>query len=247
MAKSEGIRPMQDEQKPDRRRPVRRCAALAAAMLGASAAQAADYPAMAPLDRYLMDRSAEVALARSAAPPSIADKAAVLVLTPRGYAIAAKGSNGFVCAVERAWMSQYDFPGFWNPRMRGPICFNPPAVRTVLPYTLKRTELVLAGRSRPQMIAEIRQKIRTGALPHIEAGALTYMMSKQGYLNDDARNWRPHLMFYFPRSEAATWGADLPGAPPMLNPQFQDSPEALSVLMVPVMHWSDGTPAPPMR
>jgi hypothetical protein len=54
-------------------------------------------------------------------------------------------------------------------------------------------------------------------------------------------------MFYFPRAEAATWGADLPGAPPMLNPQFQNSPEALSVLMVPVTHWSDGTPAPAMR
>jgi hypothetical protein len=73
------------------------------------------------------------------------------------------------------------------------------------------------------------------------------MMSKQGYLNDDARNWLPHLMFYFPRAAGAMWGADLPGAPPMLNPQFQDSPEAISVLMVPVMHWSDGTPAPAMR
>jgi hypothetical protein len=84
-------------------------------------------------------------------------------------------------------------------------------------------------------------------LPPLEAGALTYMMSKQGYLNDRARNWVPHLMFYFPRSAGATWGADLPGAPPMLNPQFQHSPEALSVLMVPVTHWSDGTPAPAMQ
>jgi hypothetical protein len=224
-----------------------RCAAaLGVALLWAPAALGADYPAMAPLDRYLMDRAAEVALARSAAPASIADRATVLVLTRHGYATAVRGANGFVCLVERAWMSQYDFPGFWNPKMRGPLCFNPPAVRSILPYTIKRTELVLAGRSKAQMIAAIRDGIARHALPRLEPGALSYMMSKQGYLNDAAGHWVPHLMFYFPRAPGASWGADLPGAPPMLNPQFEDSPEALSVLMVPVTHWSDGTPAPAM-
>jgi hypothetical protein len=221
--------------------------ALGVALLVATMAKAAEYPAMAPVDQYLMDRSAEVALAKSAAPSSIADRASVLVLTPHGYEKAVTGDNGFVCAVERAWMSQYDFPGFWNPRMRGPLCFNPAAARSILPYTVKRTALVLAGRSKAQMIAAIRDGVRRRTLPRLEAGAMTYMMSKQGYLNDEAQNWRPHLMFYFPRSGAEAWGADLPGAPPMLNPQFQDSPEALSVLMVPVMHWSDGSPAPAMR
>lgn len=224
-----------------------RCAAaLAGALLWTPAALAASYPAMAPLDRYLMDPAAEIALARSAAPASISSKASVLVLTRHGYETAVRGSNGFVCAVERAWMSQYEFPGFWNPRMRGPLCFNPPAVRSILPYTIRRTELVLAGRTKPQMVAAIRQDIERHALPRLEAGALTYMMSKLGYLNDDAGHWVPHLMFYFPRAAGATWGADLPGAPPMLNPQFQTSPEVLSVLMVPVTHWSDGTAAPPM-
>jgi hypothetical protein len=131
--------------------------------------------------------------------------------------------------------------------MRGPLCYNPPAVRSILPYTIRRTELVLAGRTKPEIAAAIKDGIDKHALPPLEAGALTYMMSKQGYLNDEAHNWVPHLMFYFPRSAGATWGADLPGAPPMLNPQFQDSPEALSVIMVPVTHWSDGTSAPAMR
>ena len=212
-----------------------------------SIAEATEYPAMAPHDQYMMERAAEIALAKSAAPPSIADKATVLVLTLHGYETAIKGGNGFVCAVERGWMSQFDFPQFWNPHMRGPLCYNPPAVRSILPYTIKRTELVLAGRTKREIAAAIKDGIDTHALPHLEAGALTYMMSKQGYLNDKARNWVPHLMFYFPRAAGATWGADLPGAPPMLNPQFQDSPEALSVIMVPVSHWSDGTPAPAMR
>jgi hypothetical protein len=219
---------------------------IGAALFCTSIAHAADYPAMAPQDQYMMDPAAEIALAKSAAPLSIADKATVLVLTRQGYKTAVKGSNGFVCAVERGWMSQYDFPQFWNPHMRGPLCYNPPAVRSILPYTIKRTELVLAGRSKPEMIAAIKAAITNHALPPLEPGAMTYMMSKQGYLNDKARNWVPHLMFYFARAQASAWGADLPGAPPMLNPQFQDSPEALSVIMVPVTHWSDGTSAPNM-
>ncbi len=215
-----------------------------AALFCASAAQAASYPSMAPRDEYMMDRAAEIALAKSAAPPSVANNATLLVLTRHGYETAVKGSNGFVCAVERGWMSQYDFPQFWNPHMRGPLCYNPPAVRSILPYTIKRTELVLAGRSKPEMIAEITAAIASHALPPLESGAMTYMMSKEGYLNDEAHNWVPHLMFYFPRAQGSTWGADLPGTPPMLNLQFQDSPEAMSVLMVPVTHWSDGTSAP---
>jgi hypothetical protein len=226
---------------------LRDFAACCAVLLCAAAAHAADYSTMAPLDQYLMDRSAEIAMAKSAAPPSIADKATVLVLTRHGYETAIKGSNGFVCAVERGWMSQYDFPQFWNPHMRGPLCYNPVAVRAILPYTIKRTELVLAGRAKSELNGAIKDSIEKHALPPLEPGAITYMMSKQGYLNDRARNWVPHLMFYFPRGDGANWGADIPGSPVMLNPQYQDSAEAISVIMVPVTHWSDGTPAPKMR
>ena len=102
-----------------------------AALCCTGVAMAADYSKMAPPDQYLMDRGAEIAMAKSAAPPSIADKATVLVLTTHGYETAVTGSNGFVCAVERGWMSQYDFPQFWNPHMRGPTCYNPPAVRSI--------------------------------------------------------------------------------------------------------------------
>ena len=219
-------------------------AIFAAILVCAPAAQAENYSAMAPIDQYLMDRAAEIALAKSAAPPAISDNATVLVLTRHGYETAAEGTNGFVCAVERGWMSQYDFPQFWNPHMRGPLCYNPPAVRSILPYTIRRTELVLAGRPKAEIAAAIAEGIGNHTLPPLEAGAMTYMMSKQGYLNDQARNWTPHLMFYFPRASGANWGADLDGAPPMLNPQFQESAEAMSVIMVPVSHWSDGTPAP---
>jgi hypothetical protein len=202
------------------------------------------YPGMAPLNQYLMtDRNAEIALARSAAPAAISTDAEVLVLGRHGYETAVKGKNGFVCVVERAWMSPFNFPGFWNPKMRGPICFNPAAARSILPLTVKRTELVLAGLSKEQIIDGIKA-FDTKELPPLEPGAMCYMMSRQGYLNDAAGHWVPHLMFYIPLTDPKAWGADLPGSPVMLNPQFQGAPEPVSEFMIPVLKWSDGTAAP---
>lgn len=221
---------------------------VASCLALATAAKAADYAAMAPVDQYLMDRNAEIALAKSAAPAAISDKATILVLTRHGYETAVKGGNGFVCAVERSWMSQYEFPQFWNPHMRGPLCYNPVAVRDILPYTIRRTALILGGQhDKAALDAAIKADMAAHKLPALEPGALTYMMSKQQFLNDGAHNWVPHLMFYFPRADGAAWGADLDGAPPMLNPQFQRSAEQISVLMVPVTHWADGSPAPMMH
>ena len=71
------------------------------------------YPHMAPVEEYLMtDRNAEIALARSAAPDAISHDATVVVLGRRGYETAAEGRNGFVCLVERGWMSSADAPEF---------------------------------------------------------------------------------------------------------------------------------------
>lgn len=220
---------------------------LAIAAAGGSAARSVQhaYPGMAPLPQYLMtDRNAEIALARSAAPEAISGKATVLVLGPHGYVTAVKGSNGFVCLVDRSWTAQFDFPEFWNPKLRGPMCLNPPAVRSILPISMKRTELALAGKSREQIKAGMQAALAAKQLPPLEPGAMCYMMSKQGYLNDDAGHWMPHLMFYVPRG--ADWGADLQGSPVMLNPQFHDGVVPVQVLMIPATKWSDGTPAPAM-
>jgi hypothetical protein len=106
------------------------------------------YPNMAPVEQYMMERDAEIALALSAAPPSISRDAEVMVLGRHGYEIAVKGKNGFVCMVERGWTAGVDDPVFWNPKIRGPICFNPPAARFNVPITVKKTELILSGRSK---------------------------------------------------------------------------------------------------
>jgi len=208
----------------------------------------AKYPSMAPLEQYLMaDQNAEIALARSAAPESISRDADVLVLGRHGYEVAAKGKNGFVCLVERAWMGPFEGDGsanFWNPNLRGPVCFNPPAARSVLPMTYKRTEMVLAGQSKAQIMDGIKVFIKQ-ELPPLEAGAMAYMMSKDQHLNDGNHpNWMAHLMFYTPVMDGAVWGADLSNSPVMLNPQFHGAPEPINVFMVPAGWWSDGTPDP---
>src|SRR5271170_2617734 len=219
--------------------------ALAVMLAAGRTAHAEDvktsYPNMAPLDQYMMERDAEIALARTAAPESISKDADVMVMGRHGYETAIKGKNGFVCVVERSWTAGIDDPVFWNPKLRAPICFNPPAVRSYLPQTIRKTESILAGRSKAQMFEDIKVALDKKELPPPEAGAMSYMMSKQGHLNDRAGHWHPHLMFFLPPTGAAAWGADLPGSPVIRN----DDPQGrMTVFIVPVGQWSDGTAAP---
>jgi hypothetical protein len=213
---------------------------------GQSQASKTPYPIMAPLDQYLMaDRNAEIALARSAAPDAISSEARILILGRHGYETAIQGKNGFVCVVERGWMSPSDAPEFWNPKLRGPICFNPPAVRSVLPTTLKRTEMVLAGRTKAEIIEGNKAAFDKGELPPLEPGAMSYMMSKDAYLTDGGGHNLAHLMFYAPPLDGMAWGADLPKSPVMLIPQFKGV-QPIDVFIVPVSRWSDGSIAPVM-
>src|SRR5580704_4917919 len=147
------------------------------------------YPKMAPIDQYMMAPKAEIELARSAAPESISRDAEVMVLGRHGYETAVKGKNGFVCMVERTWAAGIDDPEFWNPKVRGPICFNPPAARSYLPLTMKKTELVLAGRSKSQMFESVKAALDNKELPTLESGAMCYMMSKQAHLSDRDGHW----------------------------------------------------------
>jgi hypothetical protein len=75
------------------------------------------------------------------------------------------------------------------------------------------------------------------------------MMSKQQYLADRFKHWHPHVMFYLPGGaiKSSDWGANLPDSPVMGSAeQLADGRRApVLVFIVPVGHWSDGTPAPP--
>jgi hypothetical protein len=214
----------------------------AAARQAGAPSEKTPYPVMAPLNQYLMpDKNSEIALARSAAPASISDGAEVMVLGRDGYTTAVKGTNGFLCIVERSWGASTDDPEFWNPKVRGPICFNPPAAKTFAPIFLMKTKLVLAGKSKSEMVQAIASALDKKELPALEPGAMCYMLSKQQYLGDEGMHWHPHLMFFVTGDAGKSWGADLPGSPVMAA---DDPEERATILMVWVGNWSDGTPAP---
>ena len=207
------------------------------------------YERMAPLGQYLMaDRQAEITLAQSAAPAAISLHATLLVLGSHGYETAEKGTNGFTCLVERSWMSPFDSAEFWNWKMRGPICYNPAATRSVLLYTLQRTQMALSGLSKSQMLDRTNAAVADKQLPPPELGSMSYMMSKDQNLGDGNGAWVPHLMFYAPKTDSAndgaSWGADLPASPVILDTSHRVVPEPETIFMVPVAHWSDGTRSP---
>ncbi len=238
---------------------------LVAALIATLPAAAQDpkqpYPTMAPVEQYLMDRDAEIALARSAAPDAISHDASVIVLTRHGYETAVQGKNGWVCWVGRGWMAMFDHPEFWSPKVRAADCLNPPAARSMLPYAYKRTELILAGHSKQEVIAAIKAAMDKDKdkdkkeLPALEPGTVSYMMSKSSYLTDYGGHNMPHLMFFQTDKDGTAWGANLPNSPILAVNYWYMSAEAypqlktfppLSVFLVGVDKWSDGTPAPAM-
>ena len=190
------------------------------------------YPSMAPIEQYRMDRDAEIAMARTAAPPSISRDAEILVLGQKNFETAVHGKNGFVCLVGRAFGGPLNNPEFWNPKNRSPICLNPPAARSLMPYAMKETGMALAGASKAQIIDAIRTAVAKKELGAPESGSMSYMMSREAYLTDQGRHNLAHVMFELPR-----------------NGVFQDDPNffvswdpaPVIEFNVPVGHWSDGT------
>ena len=212
-----------------------------------------NYPKMAPIDQYLMaDRNAEIALARSAAPDSISRDATILVLGRKGYDTAVEGKNGFVCLVGRGWSGPFDWPEFWNPKIRAADCLNPQAARSIVPIFYLRAKMVMAGRSKAEMLSALKAAYENKQLPDLESGAMDYMMSKSSYLTDEGGHNMPHLMFDTLVKDSKDWGAGASGSPVMASPYWFFSPNEPSqmkglppilVFLVPANNWSDGTPA----
>jgi hypothetical protein len=219
-----------------------------AQVLSANPPPAAEYPVMAPIEAYLIaDRDAEIALARTAAPPAISNDATVLVLTRKGYETAVEGKNGFVCFIDRSWSSPFEDPEFWNPKKRGPTCMNAPAARSAFPVMQRVTELALAGQSKDAILLRMKESIAKKEFGPPEIGSMSYMMSKSQYLNDGSTHWHPHLMFYMPGDmNGSAWGANLPAGSAVFG-GGSDMPGGgrmpWTLFFVPVPKWSDGTPA----
>ena len=218
-----------------------------------AAAQSDKYSNMAPVEQYLMERNAEILLARCAAPDSISRDATILVLGRQGYETAVQGKNGFVCMVERGWMAQFDSPEFWNPKVKGAECLNRQAARSILPIADLRTRMVMAGHSKAEIVLALKAAFDNKELPDLENGNMVFMMSKSAYLYDDGDHNGPHLMFFTALKDGKDWGAFASGSPVVSGPYWflssKESSQAkglppILVFAVEVAKWSDGTAAP---
>jgi hypothetical protein len=211
---------------------------LAAPLLRAQKAAAPD------LTPYLIaDRAEEVALARTAAPHNVSDSATILVLAKSGYVQAARGTNGFTCLVQRSFDSSTSDPNFWKPKLRAPVCFNPPAVRTVLAPMLKRSDWVIGGVALVEVEARTQRAYASHTFPAPAPGAMAYMLSPRQYLVDADPHWMPHLMFFYDKAlSGSTFGAAGMTAP-IINASAGDPRAPVLTIFVPVRQWSDGSAA----
>ncbi|MBV8892585.1 MAG: hypothetical protein JO266_11555 [Acidobacteria bacterium] len=212
----------------------------------------APYPKMAPIDQYLMEKNAEIQLARSAAPDSISRDATVLILGRQGYETAVQGKNGFVCMVGRAWGAAFDWDEFWNPKVKAADCLNPQAARSILPSAYLRARMVMTGHSKAEIVSAVKAAYGNKQLPELESGAMDYMMSKSSFLTDRGTHNMPHVMFYTLVNDGKDWGSGAEGAPVLSAPYWFFSPQEPSemkglppilLFLVAVPNWSDGTPA----
>jgi len=207
---------------------------LIAATATSAGAQQSKYP---PVERYLMPRDAEIALARTGAPAGISAHATVKVLTKNGFTVAQQGDNGNVCMVMRGFSAPTYTPAqfrdlVYDPAIHAPICFTAPAAKTALPYYEMRTNLALAGKDPDQIAAALKTAYASGALPHRDAATIAYMWSAHQHLGSGIDAWHPHMMIFAPNYENAMVGGNAFGSP--LPQVTDDAGTPFTVVVVPV-------------
>jgi hypothetical protein len=195
--------------------------------------QSPKYP---PLSEYMMASEAEAALARSAAPANISDRATIKVLTASGYQVAHDGDNGFVCLVMRGSSAPTYTPAqirdlVYDAQLRGPICFNPEASRAVMPYYELRNKLAMEGKTPDQITEGIQAAYAKGVLPKRDGVSFAYMWSADQNLGSFG-HWHPHMMVFCPYYENSMVGSNPFGAPlPLVT---DDAGTPFAVVVIPV-------------
>ena len=190
-----------------------------------------------PLSAYMMPRDAEIALAKSAAPASISDHATIKVLTNSGFEVAHEGENGFACFVMRGLTGAPTFTPVqfrmmsYDPHTVAPICLNPQAVKTVLPYYELRTKLAIEGKPPEQIAEAVKEAYATGKIPKRSQVSFGYMWSADQVLGP-AGHWHPHVMVYAPNYDNPMLGGnEVGGHHPSLS---DDAGTPFSVVVIPV-------------
>jgi hypothetical protein len=202
--------------------------------VASGSAQVTKYP---PLQDYMMPRDAEIALAKSAAPTNISDRATIRVLTNAGFEVASQGSNGFVCEVMRGWAAPTYTPAqfrdlVYDPKVRAPICFNAVAAREVMPYYELRHKLGMQGKMPSQIAEGLEAAYVRGELPRRSEVSFAYMWSADQFLFSAVGHWHPHMMVFVPYYDNAMLGGNEFGSPlPVVS---DDAGTPFAVVVIPV-------------
>jgi hypothetical protein len=174
--------------------------------------------------RRLLQRSEEIALARSAAPANIADSASIYVFTESGFVLAERGTNGAACYVSRSWPSSIE-----------PHCFDAEGAASIMRIHMREVELLHRGLTPKDAEREIAPDILSGRLRLPARPAISWMFSAEQKLISDsgqpAGHWRPHIMIYYPYLPPMP-GAD--GAPHFLAGMVSGAGTAQSSFIIPV-------------
>jgi hypothetical protein len=202
-----------------------------------AAALLAQSPKYPPLSEYMMARDAEIALAKSAAPDNISGHATIKVLTASGFQAIHNGDNGFVCMVMRGWSAPTYTPAqfrdlVYDAKVRAPICFNPEASRTVLPYYELRSKLGMEGKTPDQIVEGVQAAYAKGELPKRDSVSFAYMWSADQNLASGIGHWHPHMMVFAPYYDNSMLGNNEFGSPlPQLT---DDAGTPFAVVVIPV-------------
>jgi hypothetical protein len=211
--------------------------ALLALLTGLDAGAVRGQGKYPPLSDYLMPDDAEIGLARTAAPASISDRATIKILRKSGYEVARQGDNGVVCMVMRGFSAPTFTPVqfrdlVYDPTIRAPICFTPPAARTAMPYYELRTRLAMAGKGPDQIAESLQTAYSKGELPRRDAVTFAYMWSGHQHLGPGIGAWRPHMMVFAPNYDNQMVGGNEFGS--ALPQVSDDAGTPFAVVVIPV-------------
>lgn len=167
-----------------------------------------------------MPESLETDFALSALPPHLRDGASIYLLDPKkGYYLARKGSNGFICFVDR---TEWDRKEFRND-IASAISYDAEGSRVIFPVFMDVAAMRASGKFTIQQISDtVNARFKKGIYKVPKPG-ISYMLGPLMRTFNDAGTKVitisvPHYMFYAPYLTAADLGcrANAEGVEPIV-------------------------------
>jgi hypothetical protein len=174
----------------------------------------------ASTDLEKMPENLETDFALSALPPHLRDGASIYMLDPKkGYYLSRKGSNGFICFVDR---TEWDRTELRND-LASPISFDAEGAKVLFPVYIDVAAMRASGKSIQQINETVNARFKDGTYKSPKPG-ISYMLGALMRTYDTSSKVVtmsvPHYMFYAPYLTAADLGCRMnaeAGEPIMLG------------------------------